>query len=229
MHKWAHCIVAVASITATAVCLQNQFIRYGWTGGMFEYPVEEGPSPMLTAEEIQLDCEERMQKAIGSVQNELATIRTGRANPQILDRVLVDYYGTPTPVRQMANISVQEGTTLVIQPYDKTQLAEIEKSIAKSELGLNPNSDGDVIRISIPPLTEERRKEIAKLVKKIGEEGKVAVRNVRRDCSDDLKKSDDLTEDQLRGELEDIQTLTDKYVAQIDTVVKEKETEVLTV
>lgn len=187
---------------------------------------------MSSAEEIHKDTEERMQKAVQSVQQELAGIRTGRANPFLLDRVSVDYYGATTPVRQMANVSVQEGQTLVIQPYDKGMLAEIEKAIAKSDLNLPPNNDGSVIRLHVPPLSEERRKEMVKQVKKSGEDGKVAIRNVRRDATseiDKLKKTENLPEDAIKGWQDDIQKLTDKYTAQVDQAVSEKEAEVMQV
>lgn len=187
---------------------------------------------MPDADTILLNAEERMQKAVAATQSELATLRSGRANPSMLDRILVDYYGTPTPIRQMANVSVQEGVTIVIQPYDKSSLAEIERAIAKSDLGLNPNSDGDVVRISVPPLSTERRKEICKMVSKMGEEGKVAVRNVRRDAMDELKKlekSDGISEDEIRGYQEDVQKQTDATIKQIDQLVAAKEAEVMEV
>ena len=187
---------------------------------------------MSVADEIQAQAEEKMKKAIASVQYEMGAIRTGRANPLILDRVSVDYYGTPTPVRQMANVSVQEGTTLVIQPYDKGVLGEIEKAISKSDINLPVNSDGSVLRLTVPPLTGERRKELVKMVKKIGEEGKVAIRNVRRDATSDvekLKKTENLSEDEIKTRQEQIQKLTDRYTGQLDQLVSEKEKEVLEV
>ncbi|MBY0405094.1 MAG: ribosome recycling factor, partial [Cyanobacteria bacterium] len=138
---------------------------------------------MVTAEEIHAQAEDKMKKALVATQSEMGSIRTGRANPLVLDRVSVDYYGTPTPVRQVANVSVQDGTTIVIQPYDRGQLSEIEKAIAKSDLGLTPNNDGAVLRLIIPPLTQDRRKELVKTVKKYGEEGKIAIRNIRRDAT----------------------------------------------
>ena len=138
-------------------------------------------------EELYLFGEEKMEKAINQLRKEFGSIRSGRANPLILDKVVVDYYGAPTPLRQMSQVTVQDGTTLVITPYDKSTLKEIEKAIIKAEIGITPNSDGICIRLPFPPLTEDRRKEIAKEVKKIGEEAKVAVRNIRRDMTDDLK------------------------------------------
>ena len=183
-------------------------------------------------DELFLFGEEKMEKAIIQLRKEFGSIRSGRANPMILDKVMVDYYGAPTPLRQMSQVSVQEGTTLVITPYDKSILKEIEKAIIKAEIGITPNSDGICIRLTFPPLTEERRKEICKDVKKLGEEAKVAVRNVRRDMTDDLKKlekSENLPEDVVKDGQDEIQKLTDKYVKIIDSVASEKEKEVLTV
>lgn len=183
-------------------------------------------------EELFLFGEEKMEKAIGQLKREFASIRSGRANPMILDKVLVDYYGVPTQLRQMSQVSVQDGTTLVISPYDKTIMKEIEKAIIKAEIGITPNSDGIVIRLAFPPLTEERRKEITKDVKKLGEESKVAIRNIRRDMVDDLKKlekSENLPEDVVKDNQDEIQKLTDKYVRIVENSVDEKEKEVLTV
>lgn len=183
-------------------------------------------------EELFLFGEEKMEKALNQLKREFGSIRSGRANPMILDKVVVDYYGAPTPVRQMSQVSVQDGTTLVISPYDKTAIKEIEKAMIKAELGIAPNSDGIVIRLAFPPLTEERRKEITKDVRKLGEDSKVAVRNARRDMVDDLKKlekSENLPEDAVKDNQDEIQKLTDKYVGIIDKTVEEKEKEVLTV
>ncbi len=177
-------------------------------------------------------AEERMKKAVASYRRELATLRAGRANPSLLDRVTVDYYGAPTPLNQMANISVPEARLLLIQPYDKSVIGDIEKAIQKAELGLSPSNDGDVIRIAIPALTEERRKELVKLVKKYTEEGKVAVRNIRRDANDELKKLEkngDMTEDDLRHYNDEVQKLTDRYVAEIDSIASDKEKEIMEV
>jgi ribosome recycling factor len=172
-----------------------------------------------------------MKKAIASLQKEYHTIRTGRANPSLLDRVEVDYYGTPTPLKNLANISVQEGRTLVIQPYDKAVLKGIEKGIHDAELGLTANSDGTVCRISIPALTEERRKEMTKVVKKFGEEQKVAIRNVRRHALEELKKlkTAQVSEDEIKRQEDVLQKMTDKYVKEIDTMVSAKEAEVMEV
>jgi len=185
---------------------------------------------MATMSQIHQDAEDRMKKAIASTQQELASIRTGRANPQILDRIMVDYYGTPTPIKQMANLSVPDGQTLMIQPYDKTALAEIEKAIAKSDLGLTPNNDGSNIRLSIPPLTEERRKELVKLVKKYGEDGKIAIRNIRRDATDAVKKlekDEHLPEDEVKRQVDEVQKLTDRYTGQLEKIISDKEAEIL--
>lgn len=185
---------------------------------------------MPTIEQIHQDAENRMKKAIGATQNELASIRTGRANAQLLDRISVDYYGTPTPLRQMSNISTPDGQSLVIQPYDKSAMADIERAIAKSDLGLTPNNDGSVIRLSIPALTEDRRKEMVKQVKKYGEEGKVAIRNIRRDAQDAVKKlekEENLPEDEIKRQLDEVQKLTDRYTGQMEKVVAEKEQELL--
>lgn len=173
-----------------------------------------------------------MEKAVASFRRELATVRAGRANPSILDKVMVDYYGASTPLNQLAGISVPEARLLVIQPYDKSIINDIEKAIQKADLGLSPSNDGDKIRIAIPQLTEERRKELAKLVKKYAEEGKVAIRNIRRDSNDDLKKAEkdsEITEDDLHHDTDEIQKLTDKEIQRIDTVAAEKEKEIMEV
>jgi ribosome recycling factor len=178
------------------------------------------------------NAKERMTKAIQAYTRELASIRAGRASASLLDRIQVDYYGAPTPVNQLAGISVPEARLLVIQPYDKTILGEIEKAILKSDLGLNPSNDGSIIRLAIPQLTEERRKELAKVVKKEAEEAKIAVRNIRRDGNEDLKKLEkngEITEDDLRGYSDDIQKMTDEHIAKIDQITKEKEKELLEV
>lgn len=183
-------------------------------------------------EELFLYGEEKMEKAIAQLKREFASVRTGRANPAVLDKVLVEYYGVPTQLRQMSQVTVSEGTTLVITPFDKTIMKEIEKALIKAELGVAPNNDGTCIRLNFPPLTEERRRETAKDVKKYGEDAKVAIRNVRRDMVDDLKKiekEENLPEDTVKGNQDDIQKLTDKFVALIDSLVADKEKEVMTV
>ena len=183
-------------------------------------------------EELFLFGEEKMEKAVGQLKKEFGSIRSGRANPMILDKVIVEYYGAPTPLRQMAQVTVQEGTTLVITPYDKSVIKEIEKAIIKAEIGIAPNSDGTCLRLVFPPLTEERRREIVKDVKKLGEDSKVAISNARRDMSDDLKKiekDEKLPEDVVKDNQDEIQKLTDKYVGIIESLVSEKEKEVMTV
>ncbi|WP_223700206.1 ribosome recycling factor [Sutcliffiella deserti] len=184
------------------------------------------------AKQVITQTKDRMEKAIQSYSRELASIRAGRASAALLDKVTVDYYGAPTPVNQLASINVPEARLLVVQPYDKSSLGDIEKAIIRADLGLNPSNDGSVIRISIPALTEERRKELVKVVKKSSEEAKVAIRNIRRDGNDDLKKlekSGDITEDELRGYTDDIQKQTDNFIAKVETVTKEKEKEIMEV
>ena len=183
-------------------------------------------------EELFLFGEEKMEKGIAQMKREFASVRTGRANPAVLDKVLVEYYGVPTQLRQMSQVTVAESTTLVITPFDKTIIKEIEKALIKAELGVAPNNDGVCIRLNFPPLTEERRRETAKDVKKYGEDAKIAIRNARRDMVDDLKKiekEENLPEDLVKSTQDDIQKLTDKYVGIIDTLVAEKEKEVMTV
>lgn len=182
--------------------------------------------------EILNKAEEKMQKSVGSLKNEFASIRAGRANPAVLDKILVDYYGTPTPINQMAAVSVSEARVLVIQPWDKSLIKEIEKAIQASDIGINPANDGSVIRLTFPQLTEDRRKELVKDIKKYGEEAKVAIRSIRRDANDKLKakkKNSELTEDELKQGEDKTQKLTDKYIKNIDEVVAEKEKEVLSI
>ena len=177
-------------------------------------------------EELFLFGEEKMEKAIAQMKREFASVRTGRANPAVLDKVLVEYYGVPTQLRQMSQVTVSEGTTLVITPFDKTIIKEIEKAIVKAEIGITPNSDGIVIRLPFPPLTQDKRKEICKDVKKIGEDTKIAIRNIRRDMADELKKlekSENLPEDAVKDNQDKIQKLTDKYTKIVDDGCSEKE------
>lgn len=174
------------------------------------------------------ETKERMNKTIDSFKSELSTVRAGRANPNMLDRVMVDYYGSPTPINQTSGISVVEGRQLVIKPYDKNILRDIERAIFEANLGLTPQNDGTIIRITVPPLTEERRKEYVKLVKKYAEDAKVAIRNIRRSSNDEAQKAD-LPEDQEKQAKERIQKLTDEYVKKIDQITKEKEQELMTV
>ena len=182
-------------------------------------------------EEIKI-YEEKMHKSYDALINEYSTIRAGRANPKVLDKLRVDYYGTPTPIQQVANISVPEPRMLQIQPWEKSLIKAIEKAILTSDLGINPNNDGSVIRLVFPEHTEERRKELAKDIKKKGENTKVAVRNIRRDANDAFKKKEkagEISEDDLELGIEKIQKLTDKMIEQIDKAVEAKSKEILTV
>ena len=176
--------------------------------------------------------DEKMQKTIHALDTELASIRAGRANPNLLNRIMVEYYGTPTPMQQVGNISVPEPRIIQINPWEKSLLKAIEKAILASDLGITPTNDGKAIRLNFPDLTEERRKELAKDVKKRGEEAKVAVRNIRRDANDFVKKQNkagDLNEDQAKDEEDKVQKMTDKYIKQIDEAVDAKSKEIMTV
>lgn len=182
--------------------------------------------------ELHKQLESKMNKTIDALKYEYTTIRTGRANAQMLDKIRVDYYGTPTPINQMAAISVPEARTLMISPWDKTSMAEIEKAIRNSDLGLNPSNDGQVIRISVPALTEERRKELAKKAHKVAEEFKVRIRNERRDANEDLKKMEkngEITEDELKKAQDEVQKITDKFIKEIDAVASAKEKDIMEV
>ncbi|PTX58612.1 ribosome recycling factor [Melghirimyces profundicolus] len=182
--------------------------------------------------EIKQDAQKRMEKAIQALKRDLATLRAGRATPSLLDKVTVEYYGSEMPLNQVANISAPEPRLLVIQPWDKSTLGDIERAILKSELGLTPNNDGNVIRISIPALTEDRRAELVKVVKKTGEESKVAIRNIRRDANDEVKKLEkngDLSEDEARRGQEEIQKMTDRFIKETDRHVEAKESEIMEV
>ncbi|MCC4722045.1 ribosome recycling factor [Salinicoccus sp. RF5] len=184
------------------------------------------------SESVLKDAKSKMQKSLESLSRELATIRTGRANSNMLDRVTVDYYGAPTPVNQLAGISVPEARMLTVTPYDKGSVDDVLKAIQQADLGVNPTSDGTMIRITVPQLTEERRKEFVKDARKEGENAKVAVRNIRRDANDELKrleKDGELTEDDLRSYTEDVQQLTNDYIDQIDKMCDEKETDIMEV
>lgn len=175
---------------------------------------------------------DKMQKTIDHLESEFATIRAGRANPHVLDRIKVDYYGTPTPVQQVGNISIPEPRIIVIQPWEKSLLKEIEKAIQMSDIGINPTNDGQVIRLVFPELTEERRKELVKDVKKKGEADKVAIRNIRRDGNDAFKKlakSEDISEDEIKQLEDELQKLTDKYIKTVDDMVDAKSKDILTV
>ena len=175
--------------------------------------------------------ETKMGKTLNALESELTTIRAGRANPHILDKLTVDYYGAPTPLQQVANISVPEARMIQIQPWEASLVKEIEKAIMMSDLGINPSDDGRVIRLVFPELTEERRKDLVKEVKKKGEEGKVAIRNTRRDGNDAFKKlaKTEVSEDEIKGLEEELQKLTDKYVKDIDALIDSKSKEIMTV
>ena len=176
--------------------------------------------------------EDKMEKSLDVLLDEYASIRAGRANPHVLDRIRVDYYGTPTPLQQVGNVSVPEARMIVIQPWEKSLLKEIEKAILVSDLGINPTNDGNVIRLVFPELTEERRKDLAKDVKKKGEGAKVAVRNIRRDAMDSIKKMEkagDISEDDLKQGEEKIQKITDKMIEKVDKAIETKTKEIMTV
>jgi ribosome recycling factor len=178
------------------------------------------------------DHEQKMKKAIGALEHDFNAIRTGRASAAMFDRIRLDYYGTPTPLSQVANISIPEARMVVIQPWDKTSMGDIEKAIQKSDLGLNPSNDGKVIRIAIPPLTEERRKDIVKQAKASAENARVSIRNVRRDANDALKKSlknTEISEDEEKKGADEIQKLTDKYIAEVNKLYDGKEKEIMEV
>ncbi|WP_424765760.1 ribosome recycling factor [Paenibacillus sp. sgz302251] len=182
-------------------------------------------------QEIKKNAEERMDKAIAAMKRDFSSLRAGKANPALLDRIQVEYYGAMTPLNQLANINTPDSRTLFIQPWDKSSLSAIEKAIMKSDLGLNPSNDGLAIRISVPPLTEERRAELVKTSKKFGEDAKVAIRNIRRDANDAVKKLEKTTisEDESRGHQEDIQKATDRFIAEVDKVLAAKEKEIMEV
>lgn len=181
---------------------------------------------------VMKETEEKMKKTITRLDKDLAAIRAGRANPAVLDKVVVDYYGAPTPIQQMAAVSVAEARILVIQPWDMSSLKAIEKAILASDIGITPTNDGKVLRLAFPQLTEDRRKELCKSIKKYGEEAKVAVRNVRRDAMDKLKsmkKNSELTEDDVKNGEKDIQKLTDRYCDEVDKTVADKEKEIMSI
>jgi ribosome recycling factor len=174
--------------------------------------------------------EEKMKKSLSALEEEFNTLRTGRASPALFDKIRVEYYGNPTPLNQVATISVPEARLVVIQPWDKSIIGEIEKAIQKSELSVNPSNDGKVIRISIPPLTEERRKEFVKIAKNMAEQSRVSIRNIRRDANDELKKAEksgDISEDELKRAEDDVQKLTDTYVEEVNSMLEAKENEIL--
>ncbi|MDF1580378.1 MAG: ribosome recycling factor [Desulfuromonadales bacterium] len=176
------------------------------------------------------DSKRRMEKAVEALKKEMNKVRTGRATTSLLDNISVDYYGTPTPLNQVGTLSVPEPRMITIQPWEKNLIPAIEKAILRSDLGLNPNSDGQLIRISFPPLTEERRKEMAKVIKRMGEDAKVAVRNIRRDANESLKKMEkekEISADDLKRGEKEVQDLTDRFIVKVDEVVSNKEAEVM--
>ena len=182
--------------------------------------------------DVQKVLEEKMKKTISVMKDELNAVRAGRANPALLDRVLVDYYGAPTPLKNISNISTPDPRTIMIAPFDAKSIHDIEKAINLANLGINPANDGKVIRLVIPVVTEERRKELTKTVKKIGEDAKIAIRNERRDVNDALKKAEkakELTEDDLKKEMDEVQKSTDKAIKEIDTIIAAKEKEIMEV
>ena len=186
----------------------------------------------MSVSEVKQNADQKMQKSIESLKNDLSKVRTGRAHPSLLDQVHVDYYGSPTPLSQVANLTLIDARTIGVQPWEKNMLAPIEKAIRESDLGLNPASLGDVIRVPMPALTEERRKELVKVVKHEGENAKIAVRNIRRDANEHLKKmlkDKDISEDDERRAQDDVQKMTDKFVAEIDKLVTQKEADIMTV
>jgi len=181
---------------------------------------------------ILLDAEERMGKAVASLDKDFSKLRTGRATTALVDGIKADYYGTPTPISQMASVTIPDSRSIAIQPWDKSGFQAVEKAILKSDLGLTPINDGKIIRINIPPLTEERRKELVKVGRKYAEDARIAVRNVRRDANDSLKKLEkgkEISEDERKKAEEDVQELTNKYVAEIDKHFQEKEKEILAI
>lgn len=187
---------------------------------------------MVTLESIQEETTTRMDKTVESLKRDFSRVRTGRASPSLLDGITVDYYGSPMPINQVANVSVPEARMLVIQPWEKSMIGPIEKAIQSSDLGLNPQNDGNLIRLPIPALSEERRKELVKTSKKMSEDAKIAVRNIRRDSNEKLKKAEkdkDITQDMQKKGMDDIQKLTDEYIANIDELLSLKEKEIMEV
>ncbi|HOA97152.1 ribosome recycling factor [Acetivibrio saccincola] len=178
------------------------------------------------------EMKEKMNKTLSVLKGDLNGVRAGRANPSILDKISIDYYGTPTPINQLANISIPEARVIVIQPWESSVLKDIEREIQKSDIGINPSNDGKVIRLVFPPLTEERRKELTKVARKYGEDAKIAIRSIRRDAIEKMKaakKRSEITEDDLKVAEKEIQEITDKFIADIDSIVKKKEEEILEV
>ena len=231
--KLLNTIILLLSTNATSAFAPSKFhFTTLHNNDVISSPTTSLMAVFETTEEIELDAEERYGKCIDSLKKNLQTIRTGRANPSILDLVQVPYYGADTPLNQIASISVPNSQQLSIDPFDKSISSDIEKAIIESGLGLTPNNDGTVIRINIPQITEERRKELLKQCKALGEDAKVALRNVRRDSVDSVKKLEkngDIGEDESKGTQDGLQKITDKFVKEIEGVVADKEKEVMTV
>ena len=186
----------------------------------------------MSVSDVKQQADQKMQKSIESLKYDLSKVRTGRAHPSLLDQVHVDYYGSPTPLSQVANLTLIDARTIGVQPWEKNMIAPVEKAIRESDLGLNPASMGDLIRVPMPALTEERRKELVKVVKHEGENAKIAVRNIRRDANEHLKKmlkDKDISEDDERRAQDDVQKMTDKFVAEVDKLVTQKEADIMTV
>ncbi len=186
----------------------------------------------MPTKELKRDADHRMKKAVENVQHEFAKVRTGRATPVLLDSVKVEYYGSTVPIAQAATISVPEPRLIAIQPWDKNMIGEIERAILKSDLGLTPSNDGSFVRIPIPQLSEERRMDLVKLVRKFGEEGRIAIRNVRRDVNDHLKKlqkDHEISEDELSVDLDETQEMTDRHIKELDEILQHKEAEIMEV
>ncbi len=186
----------------------------------------------MSLADLATDAEQKMKKTVEATQHDFSTIRTGRANPTLLDGITADYYGTPTPISQLANISVPEGRQLLISPYDRSTVAAIEKAIKNSDININPVNNGDTLRLTIPPLTEDRRKEFVKVLGKKSEEGKVSVRKIRQNTNDAFKglvKKNEASEDESKRAQDSLQKLTDRYIAEIDRIAKAKEAELLEV
>jgi ribosome recycling factor len=186
----------------------------------------------MSVSDVKQQADQKMQKSIESLKHDLSKVRTGRAHPSLLDQVHVDYYGSPTPLSQVANLTLIDARTIGVQPWEKNMIAPVEKAIRESDLGLNPASMGDLIRVPMPALTEERRKELVKVVKHEGENAKIAVRNIRRDANEHLKKmlkDKDISEDDERRAQDDVQKMTDKFVAEVDKLVTQKEADIMTV
>lgn len=184
----------------------------------------------VSSDEVLRDAESRMKKTVEGFRKELMALRAGRANPAMLEKITVDYYGTPTPINQLATISVPEPRLMVIQPWDKSIVGAVERAILKSDLGINPRTEGPIIRLVVPPLTEERRQELVKVIRRRAEEERVAIRNIRRDANDlvkEMEKEGDISEDDSRRCMERIQELTDKHIKEIDSILKAKEKEIM--